>query len=74
MTVKELLEASMKAHDKARSRGKAGRPPGWLDDMRDAARLRKAALELDPDRFDLCWSDYGKHDALMGFYRDVEVL
>ena len=74
MTVCDLLKASMQAHNLAKPRGRTSRPPGWLDSLREAARLRQEALRADPEQNEDCWLDYGNHEALMAFYADKDVL
>lgn len=71
MTVRDLLTASMMAHNAAKPKGRMARPAGWRELIAEAARLRREALEADPDRHDLCWSDFGDHDRMTAFYADV---
>ena len=77
MTVRDLLEASMMAHNAAKAKslgkgkGSGPRPAGWRELIGEAARLRREALEADPDRRDMCWSDFGDHDRMTAFYSDV---
>lgn len=54
--------------------GVAGRPNGWRDNLKEAARLREEALRVDPSRAEACWVEFGNHEALMGFYFDMAVL
>jgi hypothetical protein len=71
MTVRELLTASMMAHNAAKPKGRQPRPTGWKELIAEASRLRQEALNVDPDRRDMCWSDFGDHDRMTAFYSDV---
>lgn len=71
MTVRDLLEASMRAHNAAKPRAHGKRPTGWKESLGEACRLRVEALEMDPKMSDPCWSEFGRHEQMMGFYSDV---
>lgn len=74
MSVCDLLQASMQAHNKAKPKGRTARPADWLDHLRTAATLRQEALEADPERASACWAEYGNHDAFMRFYGEKGLL
>jgi hypothetical protein len=71
VTVRDLLTASMMAHNAAKPKGRQPRPSGWRELIQEASRLRQEALNADPDRRDLAWSDFGNHDKMTAFYSDV---
>jgi len=71
MTVRDLLTASMMAHNAAKPKGRQPRPTGWRELITEASRLRQEALSVDPDRRDIAWSDFGNHDKMTAFYSDV---
>jgi hypothetical protein len=71
VTVRDLLTASLMAHNAAKPKGRMPRPSGWRELIAEASRLRQEALGIDPDRRDMCWSDFGNHDKMTAFYSDV---
>lgn len=71
VTVRDLLTASLMAHNAAKPKGRQPRPTGWRELIQEASRLRQEALSIDPDRRDIAWSDFGDHGRMSAFYSDV---
>ena len=69
MTYSELLAMSLQIHNTLR--GNPKRPEGWLDSLREAARLRQEAVAANPEMTGPGWE---KHEQYMSFYRDKGVI
>lgn len=81
MTVAELLEASMAAHNRAKALRTGKRPDkvGARVALLEARDRRRQALQADPEREDPAWAlEQGRtaagadtHESLMAFYADM---